>query len=186
MFMATLGGIGGGAAMLPITLLFFRFSPKASIANTALFEFISTFGRVLYEVISNRGKPGEKKINFHLILIASPLMFFGSFLGVNFNKISPDIIVLIGVTIILTFCVVMSYKKYKSKRKEEKKRERKIEDFESYNSIKEGSSNESQLKSEPKSKKILKKRSPIYKTGRLDSAEHVTRGQSILLHPLLP
>lgn len=94
----------------------------------------------MYEIFSNVKKPGKKKINFHLILIAAPAMFFGSFLGVNFNKIAPDVIVLIGVTGVLVFCVIMSGKKYKKKRKLElERKEEAQESFDGdYNSLKSG------------------------------------------------
>jgi uncharacterized membrane protein YfcA len=138
LFLATLGGIGGGAAMLPINLLFFRFDPHKSVAHTALFEFVSTFSRVLYEIISTRKHPGRKRINFHLIIIAAPVMFLGSFLGVNCNHISPDALVMLGMTAILVFCVIMSVKKFRKKRAEERSREKVKEG--DYGSIKGGES----------------------------------------------
>ena len=120
MFLATLAGIGGGAAILPITLLFFQFSPHRAVSHTAVYEFASTLSRVLYELFTTYGKPGKKRINFHIILIAAPAMFLGSFIGVNGNTISPESIILIGVTVILLFCVFMSFLKYLKKSKLEK------------------------------------------------------------------
>lgn len=126
LFMATLAGIGGGAAMLPITLLFFQFSPHAAISHTAVYEFVSTFSRVLYELFSTMGKPGKKRINFHIILVAGPVMFLGSFLGVIGNRASPESVILIGVTTILVFCVIMSFRKFFKKRKDEAQRKLKL------------------------------------------------------------
>lgn len=82
MFMATLGGVGGTSAILPTALIFFSLEVHEAVSHTALFAFMSTFGRLLYEIISTMKTPAKRRINFHLVIIAAPVMFFGSFLGV--------------------------------------------------------------------------------------------------------
>lgn len=131
--MATLGGIGGTAAILPITLIFWNFSVHAAVSHTTLFAFVSTLGRVIYEIMSTASKPKAKKINFHLIILIAPSMFLGSFLGVNLNKMSPNIFILTAMTLVLSFGVFKSTRKCLTKRKEEKDRERRAEEL--YHSI---------------------------------------------------
>lgn len=108
--------------ILPITLLCFGFSTHSAIAHTAVYQFASTFSRVLYELMSTAGKQGKKRINFHIILLVSPLLFLGSFLGVTAQKSSPEMLILICVTVVLMFCVFMSSIKYLKNHKIEKRR----------------------------------------------------------------
>lgn len=125
MFTATLGGVGGTSAILPITLIFWDFSVHRAVSHTALFAFVSTSGRVVYEIVSTYAKPKEKKINFHLVILSAPVMFFGSFIGVNLNKMSPAIFILVGMTVVLGIGVYKSIGKCMKKRKEELERMKK-------------------------------------------------------------
>jgi hypothetical protein len=74
----------------------------------------------MYEIISTLKKPEKRRINFHLVIIAAPIMFFGSFVGVQLQMMSPDLMILIGMTVVLTISVIMSIKKFFKKRKAEK------------------------------------------------------------------
>lgn len=114
MVMATLGGVGGGATLLPIGLVFFRMTLPESIAITSLYTFVSIVARLVYDLITTYSDIKKRKINFHLSIISAPMMCLGSFIGVKFNKLAPSVAVLSGMTIILSwmfYLLVLEYKK---------------------------------------------------------------------------
>ena len=119
MILATLGGVGGGVALLPIGLIFFGMDLAHSIAITSLYTFISIMSRLVYDLITTYKDVKKRKINFHLCIISAPMMCLGSFIGVKFNKLAPSIAVLIGMTLILTWTFYLLIPEYKKRQKAE-------------------------------------------------------------------
>ena len=129
MVTATLGGVGGGATLLPIGLIFFRMTLPESIAITSLYTFVSIVARLIYDLVTTYSDVKKRKINFHLSIISAPMMCLGSFIGVKFNKLAPSVAVLSGMTIILSwmfYLLVLEYKK-RLKIELEKKQKNKLE-----------------------------------------------------------
>lgn len=124
MLLATLAGIGGSAAFFPINLIFYRFSPRSAIAHTAIFALAGCIARFGYELASGYRNPANLRINYHIALTAASPLFLGSFLGVMFNKLVPNVLLLVLVSLVLCFLIYQSVTKYFKKRKQELQREK--------------------------------------------------------------
>jgi uncharacterized membrane protein YfcA len=71
------------------------------------------------EITSTLNYPAKRKINFHLVIIACPFMFFGSLLGVEMEVIAPPLVIMIAMTTILSGTTFILIKEYiKRSRKE--------------------------------------------------------------------
>jgi len=128
MCLATLGGVGGNTVILPVCLIFFKFSPRVAIAHCALLSAIGSLSRTVYEQIQahthdhvvkghDRTKP---KANIHLVLLAAPPAVLGSFFGVTLNKLSPEIIIMGSSLILQVYLLYYSFHKYRVKSAEER------------------------------------------------------------------
>lgn len=91
-----------------------------SIAITSLFSFLSMVGRIVYEVVSTWTKPSERRINIHLVIISGPVLFLGSFIGVELNTLIPSSVITIGMMIVSIWSLTLSIKQFKKKRAAEK------------------------------------------------------------------
>ena len=109
MFMATLGGVTGTTAILPILLIFFKMELHIAVAHTSLFTFISTSGRLLYDILTTLDNPEKRTINFQVVIIAAPVIFIASYIGVELELVSSPLLILIVMTIILTYSSVISF-----------------------------------------------------------------------------
>ena len=123
MFVATLGGSGGAAFMFPVNLIFFGLSVRGAVAHTSLFVCISSLGRVVIELVTTWKNIKDRRINFHIVIISAPVMFLGSFIGVNLNTASPNPVILIVMTVVLLFATYKLFVKYRSKKQAETERE---------------------------------------------------------------
>jgi uncharacterized membrane protein YfcA len=119
LLIATLGGIGGSPAILPLTLIFFQMTMVQGMAHTSLFTFIGMFVRVIYELVSTNKHIPLRKINFHLSIMAAPVSCLGSYIGVKFNVNAPKIVVLTILTLISCYLVYLSFLEYRKKIKTE-------------------------------------------------------------------
>lgn len=126
MFLATLGGIGGTSALFTILIVFFNFKVHIAVAHLNVFDFIGSFGRLVYDISRGWKNPEKNLINYHIVLITTPFLLLGSFLGVSINEVAPRVFIGIGIFLLLCLVAIMSFIKYLSKLSEEKAKYQKL------------------------------------------------------------
>lgn len=123
MFMATLGGVTGTTAILPILLIFFQMELHIAVAHTSLFTFVSTSGRLLYDILTTLKTPEKRTINFQVVIIAAPVIFIASYIGVELELVSSPLLILFVMTVILSYSSFVSFKQYRNKRQYEREKD---------------------------------------------------------------
>ena len=79
---AVASGIGGGAFLVPISLIFYRFGPKESISMSNGVMFFNAF--VVYIMSMRKSHPTQPQktlINYNLAMILMPPMMIGNLIG---------------------------------------------------------------------------------------------------------
>lgn len=123
MVISTLSGVSGNNIILPICLIFFKFDPKVAVAHTSLLATMSCAVRIIYERLKPKSLTEDNElINFHLVLLGTAPAVLGSFIGVQANNISPNVIIAIMTTLLQVFLCVYSCKGYLKKKAEEDKK----------------------------------------------------------------
>ena len=105
LWLANMGGVGGGGMCVPIGILFFKFDPKNAIALSNFSIFLSSAIRY----ILNMPKPHPLKngtgilVDLNLAVIMLPLIISGVSFGVILNIIMPDLIIVICFVSLLCY-----------------------------------------------------------------------------------
>ena len=83
-------GIGGGRLLIAILIFFFNVLPKSA----TLIVFSCMFGASAGNMINQMRRAHNNKavINYNHASIVIPLMFIGTLIGIIFNKLLPNII----------------------------------------------------------------------------------------------
>jgi len=95
--LANAGGLGGGALLTPILLIFFNYDPNKAIMIVYSIVFGGSLGNFLNVALKKNPETGKSFVDFDLSLICMPLMVAGANVGVLLNHIFPPIIVLVGL-----------------------------------------------------------------------------------------
>lgn len=108
LWVANMGGVGGGGIVVPVGIAFFKFDPKNAIALSNFSIFLSSAMRYLLN--SNKSHPLKNGtgliVDLNLACIMLPLIISGVSFGVILNIIMPDLI------ISLCFVGLLSYLGY--------------------------------------------------------------------------
>ena len=104
--LANAAGIGGGAAIVPIMMLF-GFTAKVWVALSNVVIFIGAVTR--YAMTFNSIHPEKKAtlIDYEIVILMMPEIMIGSFIGVQLNLIAPQAMILASLGLVLCF---ISYK----------------------------------------------------------------------------
>ena len=92
MALATMGGIGGGGVVVLIIQKLLFFELKEAIALSGFTIFVCSITR--YFITLNVKHPEKKKcvaLDYGLATVMMPIVLMGSFIGVWFNIMLPDI-----------------------------------------------------------------------------------------------
>lgn len=108
MFMATLAGVTGATTILPICLLLFDLELSEAVAHTAFFTFISTSSRVFYDMGRSPSTKEKKTINYQVVIITAPAIFLASYIGVELERASSPLMIVIAMTIVLSLSTYIS------------------------------------------------------------------------------
>ena len=107
MALATMAGIGGGGVVVFLIMALFDFSLKKSIALSGF--SICTCSITRY-IVNYKQKHPEKTncvvIDYTLASVMMPNVLAGSFIGVTFNTILPDLLIQIILALLLFFLTV--------------------------------------------------------------------------------
>ena len=94
-----------------------------AVAHTSLFTFVSTSGRLLYDILTTLKTPEKRTINFQVVIIAAPVIFIASYIGVELELVSSPLLILFVMTVILSYSSFVSFKQYRNKRQYEREKD---------------------------------------------------------------
>jgi uncharacterized membrane protein YfcA len=108
MTLSTMGGIGGGGAVVPFTMMFFEFTTKESIAISGFSIFLCSITRYFYTLNDKHPEKDAVIIDYGLATIMLPAVMMGSMIGVLANQFLPSVILQGSLTILLFFLTIQA------------------------------------------------------------------------------
>ena len=105
--MANAGGIGGGGIIVPMCMLFFSFGTKEAVAVSTFTIFVSSVTRFIFNFKQKHPRKDTVAIDYGLATVMLPTVMLGSLLGVLFNILLPELIILVALTVVLIFLASM-------------------------------------------------------------------------------
>lgn len=137
LWLANVGGIGGGGVVVPIAMLFFKFDAKNAIALSNISIFLSSLMRFFY----NAKRPHPLKngkgllVDHNLAILMLPLIVSGSSIGVILNILLPNLVIIFTYTFGLSYLgygvfkkTMALYRKEVERDKQEKIKEVELQD----------------------------------------------------------
>ena len=105
LWLANMGGVGGGGMVVPISMLFFKFDAKNAIALSNFSIFLSS--AIRYLLNSPKSHPLKNGngllVDLNLAVIMLPMIISGVSIGVIINIIMPDLIICAFFVMMLTY-----------------------------------------------------------------------------------
>ena len=101
--LANAGGLGGGALLYPILLLFFNYNPNKAIMIVYSIVVGGSLGNFLNVALHRNPATGKSFVDYDLSLICMPLMTLGANVGVLLNRVFPPVLVLAGLTLVIIY-----------------------------------------------------------------------------------
>ena len=105
LWVANMGGVGGGGIFVPIGIAFFKFDPKNAIALSNFSIFLSSAMR--YLINADQPHPLKKGkgllVDYNMAVIMLPLIISGVSFGVILNMIMPDFIISLSFVLLLSY-----------------------------------------------------------------------------------
>lgn len=126
LFITNCGGLGGGGALIPVVLFFFKFDTKNSIALSNASIFISATCRYLLNLKKPhplKEKYGKDRagilVDYGLTMLMLPMIVVGASLGVLVKEIMSEAILVIGLAAgLLGFGTMLAFKLHKIRKVE--------------------------------------------------------------------
>lgn len=114
-----ISGIGGGGVVLPLLMIFFNLPTKTAVAVSGVKTLLG--GIVRYHTILNERHPEKDatSLDYSMSVLMLPTVLVGSITGVFLNKILPELILNILLTLLLGGLTFMASTKAKSIYKKE-------------------------------------------------------------------
>eukprot|EP01048_Picozoa_sp_COSAG05_P016724 COSAG05_NODE_2192_length_3419_cov_2.728916_1_plen_498_part_00 len=110
--LASAGGVGGGALVVPILILLEGVEATATVPFAQLCGFATALPR--FAMTSRRRHPKDPArplIDFETFLILTPATLIGNLLGVHLNVTSPDNILLGVMVVLLSYITVRTFRR---------------------------------------------------------------------------
>lgn len=111
--LANAGGLGGGALLTPILLLFFQYSANKAIMLVYSIVFGGSFGNFVNVAFQRNPKTDKPYVDYDLSLICMPLMILGAMIGILINRVLAPILMIIGLIIVMMYSGKKIYVKAK-------------------------------------------------------------------------
>ena len=103
-----MGGIGGGGAVVPFTMMFFSFTTKEAIAISGFSIFICSLARYIYTINDKHPEKDAVIIDYGLASIMLPAVMMGSMVGVLANVMLPSLVLQTSLALLLIFLTIQS------------------------------------------------------------------------------
>lgn len=104
------GGIGGGGLLIPILILQLKFATHEAIPISKLMIFTGAFTAFLMGLKNKHPYRNIPALDYNIGGLLIPMLLFGTMVGVTLNKIMPQSIILISLTLVL---IVNTYKTFR-------------------------------------------------------------------------
>lgn len=102
LLIANSGGIGGGGVVIPISLAFFKFDARESIALSNVSVFFSCLVRFILVLKKKHPlKDFGVEVDYNIATLMLPSIILGANLGVMVNLVLPEIVICLCFTIVL-------------------------------------------------------------------------------------
>lgn len=111
MTLSTMGGIGGGGAVVPFIILFFDFQTKEAIALSGFSILLCSVSRYFYTLSGKHPEKDAVVIDYGLASLMLPAVMMGSMVGVLANVILPGLVLQASLTGLLVFLSLQSGRK---------------------------------------------------------------------------
>ena len=100
--LSSAGGLSGAGSNIPIMLIFFKLSMEEAVPISSFVAVASTLFRFILNFNEVHPTRNERNtINYEIVLIVMPAVFFGSFMGVlignNISELSK--VIVFGITV---------------------------------------------------------------------------------------
>jgi uncharacterized membrane protein YfcA len=110
--LASAGGVGGGALVVPILILLENFGPSATVPFAQLCGFTTALPRLAMVVAKRHPRdPSRPLIDFESFVILTPATLIGNLVGVHMNVTSPAVLLLTVMVLLLSVVGVRLLKK---------------------------------------------------------------------------
>jgi len=109
MTLATMGGIGGGGVVVLLIRYTLYFDLKEAVALSGFSIFTCSVARFL--LTWSKRHPEKKEcvaLDYGLATVMMPTVLIGSFVGVFFNIMLPDVVILILLSLLLFYLAVQA------------------------------------------------------------------------------
>jgi uncharacterized membrane protein YfcA len=109
MTLATMGGIGGGGVVVLLIRYTLYFDLKEAVALSGFSIFTCSVARFL--LTWSKRHPEKKEcvaLDYGLATVMMPTVLIGSFIGVFFNIMLPDVVILILLSLLLFYLAVQA------------------------------------------------------------------------------
>ncbi len=95
------GGIGGGGLLVPILILILKFSTQEAIPLSKLMIFTGAITAFFMGLRNKHPHRNGIPLDLNVGGLLVPMLLFGTMVGVTLNKVMPQSIILICLTIVL-------------------------------------------------------------------------------------
>jgi uncharacterized membrane protein YfcA len=109
---ANSGGLGGGGVIIPISLAFYKFDTRESIAMSNVSVFFSSLVRFLLIMKKRHPLKGfGVLVDYNIATLMLPSIMVGATCGVIFNLILPEIVITVGFSVVLILLFIRTVRK---------------------------------------------------------------------------
>jgi uncharacterized membrane protein YfcA len=127
---ASMGGIGGGAMVVTIFMVFDGLSPHYAIPLSKAVVFCGTIFSTILNVFSKSKEAKEKDtslIDADVVAVVVPGALSGTIIGVTANRMTPAVVLLVILLLSLIFTSLLCAKRLLEQRREELDQERRAD-----------------------------------------------------------
>jgi uncharacterized membrane protein YfcA len=121
LWVANMGGIGGGGMLVPVCMIFFRFNATNAIPLSNFSIFLSSVQRCLLN--SKKSHPLKNGtgllVDYNLAIVMLPAIISGVSVGGIIHRLLPALIINVFYIVLLAFLLSTLFKKFMAIRKAE-------------------------------------------------------------------
>ena len=119
MSLNVMAGIGGGGFVIPLSMYFFKFTFKGSVAISGFTMFISNAIRYIMIIKEKHPEKDAVLLDYGLCSVMLPTILMGSLVGVILNLLLPSFVLMILLTALFLLLTVTTFLKARSIYKKE-------------------------------------------------------------------
>jgi len=105
------GGIGGGGLLVPILILILKFGTQEAIPISKLMILTGSLTAFIMGLKNKHPYRNGIPLDLNVGGLLIPMLLFGTMVGVTLNKVMPQSIILISLTIVLIMNTIKTFKK---------------------------------------------------------------------------